>query len=284
MTRVPKEELKIKTFKFPGGETQVAIDFKKVDPYTQRFELSVDGKTFANDPFQLALIVNALRKEMYSRRLFTLALDLDCPYFPYQQQDRVCNPGEALSVQVMAEFINSLKFDSVRVLTPHSDVLPALLPNINTDYWSYLPLDLKDVPSTDRVLVCPDAGAEKRVMALAISQKLPIIKCYKHRDTITGQITETTVDLNGVNPKGKHLIIVDDVCVGGRTFVEIAKALDKVTGENKPASLTLSVTHGIFSNGFEELFQHFTQIYTSNSWNRDLKSEGKLIVKKAFKE
>jgi ribose-phosphate pyrophosphokinase len=63
---------------------------------------------------------------------------------------------------------------------------------------------------------------------------------------------------------------VDDICDGGRTFIEISKALDGYQGE-----LYLFVTHGIFSKGFEELFKHFTKIYTTNSI-KDIEQSDKL--------
>ena len=66
--------------------------------------------------------------------------------------------------------------------------------------------------------------------------------------------------------KSKNFVICDDICDGGRTFIEIAKAIrnirpEEVFGDN----IYLVVTHSIFSAGFEELEKWFTGIYTTNS-------------------
>jgi ribose-phosphate pyrophosphokinase len=52
--------------------------------------------------------------------------------------------------------------------------------------------------------------------------------------------------------KDKHVIIVDDICDGGRTFIELAKVLKS----NKVKNITLFVTHGIFSKGVDALFEN----------------------------
>ena len=54
---------------------------------------------------------------------------------------------------------------------------------------------------------------------------------------------------------------MDDICDGGRTFIELAKAL-KVDG---PRSVWLYVTHGIFSQGFGV----FAGIFTTDSFESD---------------
>jgi ribose-phosphate pyrophosphokinase len=61
----------------------------------------------------------------------------------------------------------------------------------------------------------------------------------------------------------KDIFIVDDICDGGRTFTEVAKAIK----ENKKytGKIYLVVTHGIFSAGFDFLVQYFDGIYTTNS-------------------
>lgn len=61
----------------------------------------------------------------------------------------------------------------------------------------------------------------------------------------------------------KSIIIFDDICDGGGTFIAEAKFLKERFPGRK---LELFVTHGIFSKGFEELFKYFDKIYTTNSY------------------
>lgn len=57
-------------------------------------------------------------------------------------------------------------------------------------------------------------------------------------------------------------VIVDDICDGGRTFVELAKA---IKAGRPTAKIYLIVTHGIFSAGYTQLKEYFERIYTTNS-------------------
>jgi ribose-phosphate pyrophosphokinase len=59
-------------------------------------------------------------------------------------------------------------------------------------------------------------------------------------------------------------VIVDDICDGGRTFLEIAKTI-RSERNISILKIYLVVTHGIFSAGFDELKKHFDGIYCTNS-------------------
>ena len=53
------------------------------------------------------------------------------PYIPNARMDRVKNSDEVFTLKYFAEFINDLKFDTVEVLDPHSNVSTALIDNIS---------------------------------------------------------------------------------------------------------------------------------------------------------
>ena len=57
-------------------------------------------------------------------------------------------------------------------------------------------------------------------------------------------------------------VIIDDICDGGRTFVELAKVIKE---NQSDAKIYLIVTHGIFSAGFNDLNKFFEKIFTTNS-------------------
>ena len=55
------------------------------------------------------------------------------------------------------------------------------------------------------------------------------------------------------------LIIVDDICDGGTTFIKLAQRIDeKIYGRYR---LDLYVTHGIFSRGLDVLRPYFNHVY-----------------------
>ena len=138
-----------------------------------------------------------------------------------------------------------------------------------------LPKKVADIifKNFDKVLfVSPDAGALKKVFHVAevVKYRNEVIIASKHRDIETGKIDYTNVPMS-VNDAHKDVFIFDDICDGGRTFIEIAKAVDevrKLSSSVKPEQYGknyLVVTHGIFSAGFDFLVQHFDGIYCTNS-------------------
>jgi ribose-phosphate pyrophosphokinase len=117
----------------------------------------------------------------------------------------------------------------------------------------------QEILNKNLALVSPDAGAEKKTRDIAmrlstIEKKLDVFYATKIRDTLTGNITSTDIqgDLNG-----RNLIIVDDICDGGQTFIELAKVLKNRGAED----VYLYVTHGIFSRGLAVLKNHFKKIF-----------------------
>lgn len=229
-------------FKFPGGEMHVRInEFPKTEPIIVRANLKT-----SDDIMTLLLLTDALRRMHRS---------LDYLYIsqvPYARQDRVCNPGEALSIKVMADLINSIGAKEVIIYDPHSDVTPALINNVLViPQWDLVPKDLLK----GRMVICPDAGAEKKIHKLGV----PYILCTKDRDPLTGEIKRTIVHHHG-SLEGCDCLIIDDICDGGRTFLEIAKVLKS----KNAGKIELYVTHGIFSKGPDVFRGLIDQVYYRN--------------------
>jgi len=236
---------------FPGGESCIRVaDNLDAD------EIIVGLDFESNvDLFDLALLVDALRRQYPGT-----PLRLFMPYVPYARQDRVCNEGESLSIKVVADFINSLKFERVCIFDPHSDVTTALLDNVDvySQEFAAKPLARATDPS-NTIIVAPDAGASKKASKFAKEGGFAgLIQAEKVRDLLTGKILETRVpDILAGN---MDLLIVDDICDGGRTFTELAKVLrSKTTGK-----ILLYVTHGIFSAGPEVFDGLIDKVYTAN--------------------
>ena len=103
---------------------------------------------------------------------------------------------------------------------------------------------------TDFILVSPDLGAYKKVDKLSqkIGYRGSIATGIKVRDLSTGQIIKS--DVNTDDLKNKSCIVVDDICDGGRTFIELASALKL----KNAGALYFITSHGIFShNALERL-------------------------------
>jgi ribose-phosphate pyrophosphokinase len=182
---------------------------------------------------------------------------LTIPYVPFSRQDRVNHLGESFSLAVFANLINSLGFQRVVVHDPHSDVTPALIHNCEVvEQYEGVRILIRNTITEPFWLVSPDAGALKKTHKLAqvLARSsgnlcLGIIESSKHRNTATGEITGTVIHSTedfSQPPFDKHMfVVVDDICDGGRTFIELGKELRK-QGAQK---IHLYVTHGFFTKG-----------------------------------
>lgn len=161
----------------------------------------------------------------------------------------------------MAAMINSLHCDKVFVYDVHSTLPVALINNCLTYGLTDLHrLGALQENTQDFSLVSPDAGAEKKVFDLAKDWQRRLVRAYKNRDVMTGNITGTTV-IDKV--ADENCLVVDDICDGGATFIALAEELKKM-GAKK---LRLYVTHGIFSKGLDELLKWYEHIYCFHSFS-----------------
>ena len=253
-------------FKFPSGEVQVRV----TGFFTPYSNLTIKGSILSNDHimelFQLVSILNRLGIKASDMKLIM-------PYCAYSRQDRVCNPGEALSMQVFAKMINSLGFGSIETYDNHSDVATAVLDNCTNVPVEYLLNPLMRKSKYD-YFISPDAGANKKVLKCSQKFHVPMLRADKVRDTRTGEIKETKIYADKRQLKGnKTVLIIDDICAGGRTFKELTKAIKDISPE---CEVHLFVTHGFFNNSVEVIDSliesGISKILTTNSvYNLDHK-------------
>lgn len=251
--------------KFPDGQQSITI--LRSPSFVRGREVKIYSRL--NTFRDLEIIVCA---NQALRGMGVSSVSLYSPYFMGARSDRKFTEGGVNYLkQVICPIINSQNFDKVTVLDPHSDVLEACLDryekidNHSIVKQSLTKIDNKDGAQDRIVLVSPDAGAYKKIFDVAKKFSIKnIITASKHRDIETGKITST--ELPDISRYGENhkFVIVDDICDGGRTFVELAKEIRK---HNSISDIYLIVTHGIFSAGFEEIGNYFTKIYSSNSYS-----------------
>jgi ribose-phosphate pyrophosphokinase len=61
---------------------------------------------------------------------------------------------------------------------------------------------------------------------------------------------------------GKTVLIIDDICDGGKTFLELGKKLKELGAK----SVLLHVTHGIFSKGRDAMFPYVDVVTAKYDW------------------
>ena len=279
-----KSQINFKINRFPDGQQSVTLEIN-MSHLTAVHSGGVQIKSRLNNFRDLELIVCATAA---LRNTGIQNIQLYTPYFMGARSDRRFTEGDANYLkQVICPIINSQKFESVTILDPHSDVLEACLDNFvkisNHDIvkQALTAIDNKNDAQDRIVLVSPDAGAYKKIFDVA--QKFginKIITATKVRDVRTGKILHTEIPTLDQHEDLQY-VIIDDICDGGRTFLELAKAIH----DSRPtAKVYLVVTHGIFSNGFLELSKEIEKIYCSNSYSdrNDIEHDSQYTVGKEF--
>lgn len=161
-------------------------------------------------------------------------------FFPYGQMDRDTG-AHLFSLKYVAEIINDLNFRAVYICDPHSNVLPALLKHCHVNYpvEDYLLDEYYSNPGEKipyDLIFYPDNGAAKKYSEII---DLPYRFGNKKRDLRTGEIILYEIIAEEEDIKDKRILIVDDICAGGRTFREAATVLRKM-GAKK---VDLYITH-----------------------------------------
>jgi len=217
---------KIDVKHFPDG-TQMLLD---CDVYSWNHSLGYYMITwnYESDEELLTLIylVNHIRKTWQAAPIY-----LFMPYIPNARMDRTKNPSEVFTLKYFANIINSLHFDKVFVLDPHSDVSTALIDRVSVvsieDYIASTIQVIKDrnhIEYDDDIMIYfPDAGAYKRYKDLGVLSAYEKIYGQKVRDWNTGKITGLEIVDKDNKPlekvlHGKTVIMIDDIISYGGTM------------------------------------------------------------------
>lgn len=193
---------------------------------------------------------------------------LHMPYIPNARQDRVRNADDVFTLKYFADIINSLEYDEVIVLDPHSSVSEALFNNIRIDspdkliknVYSRVVSDDMNPSGKDTIMFYPDEGAMKRYSSMIT---LPYAFGIKERDWSTGKIKGLYVFDEDNMVQGRNILIVDDICSRGGTFYHSAKRLKELGAER----IFLYVTHceNTIMDGEVLTSGLIDRVYTTNS-------------------
>lgn len=248
----------LKRVMFPDGAVHIS---GAEDPGDYDYQVAWVQELNHTDYFTLAMWADVCR----SRGERTV---LVLPYLPGARMDRGTPTGSMVYALAIADLVNP---DRVVTLDPHSpatenfwrDILGRSVLTV-FPFERIIRREIQDASSDDRSapyvgVIAPDAGAVDRASRAAKVMGVPVYRAEKTRDFDTGKLSGFHM-VDELPSEGK-LLVVDDICDGGGTFLGLAEA----TGLSKDR-LDLWVTHGIFSKGFGNLLENFGKIYTTDSY------------------
>lgn len=259
-----KSDIKFEKTKFPDGQQSIKI----TSNIASEIAIKIYSRFTSFQDLELILCATAALKNIGMTDIF-----LYIPYFLGGRSDRKFEEGSINYIKdVVAPIINAQHYKGVLVLDPHSDVIEACIDRLDKiDNYSLVKAALTSIDNTNAArekmcIISPDAGALKKIYGVAKHFDIrDVLTASKVRDLATGKILHTEIpQIHGDQPK--NFVIIDDICDGGRTFIEVAKAIrEKRPSPEFNDKIYLIVTHGIFSGGLLELSNHVNGIYSTNS-------------------
>lgn len=245
---------------FPDGAVWLKV-IGELPRFAQVMRVRVAAMRDMNDFMLLAQLVDAVR------HVTDISVShLELAWLPWARQDRHMVNGDSFALKVFANQLNTLNFNKVLLLDPHSDAAAAAINNsvvIAQETCLMKSENLRQAISTGKLmLVAPDAGALKKIHNVAkASGARDYAILTKERDVATGNLTGFSL-VSG-NVAGKDVLIVDDLCDAGGTFIGSAQVLRDAGAR----SVSLYVTHGVFSKGVDNLLSNgIDAIYTTTSF------------------
>lgn len=234
-------------FTFPAGE----LHLKNTD----NDELPLGAVLYGTDPAEIITL------GMWADYVHTLGEKAIAyiPYFPAARADR----GAPFGAKVYADIINSFNLDEVVIFDPHSPVIVELIHNVTVVDSARVIRQAIGCRTLDATaqgyvgVIAPDKGAVPRAQRAADALHLPLFKATKERDFESGHLSKFAIE---ELPTEGRLLLVDDICEGGRSFSGLAEAAG--IGRER---LSLWVSHGSFSGNADKLTESFSTIYTTDS-------------------
>lgn len=239
-------DLKYAITHFPDGEVMV-----RLEEMDRKEEVEVLCRiTNAQDLFILMQVGDILNR-------WGVVWYLKIYYLMSMRMDRVISFQEPFSLSIVANMIRSLKPKVIMVFHPHSSRSLELLgacpmaekhPNLEFGNSSFQ-------------LCYPDKGAKERYEALYESEH-PILLGKKVRDPETGRILSIEI-ANPEDYQGRDIMVIDDLCDAGGTFLGIEKAIHNL---NEWAKLHISVFHMVNRTGIDRLSKAYETVTFTNSF------------------
>lgn len=169
--------------------------------------------------------------------------DVYTQFLPYSRQDKGCCDGLFTLLKMVSGVLGYSRKLNIYCPTVHCGSMK--YNNINI-------IETRVIIDTDGfdLIVFPDESASKRGF---IFGSIPTITLQKTR----GAQGHPTVKVDKKSSRrlleSKNVLLIDDICDGGATFIGAAKEIRKYFD----GSLALFTTVAIYSNGLRELKQYF---------------------------
>jgi ribose-phosphate pyrophosphokinase len=241
--------------KFPDGELH--IKFRKTDFKNKRVILV---QSFYGDIDSCLMEVFFAAKA--AKEMGASSVTLMAPYFPYFRQDTWFSEGEIPSIHFMGQILDDI-LDEIYVLDPHLHREKTLghIFRIKAHKLTFSSLVAEYITKKIKnpLIVGPDWESYKWTKKTAEIVGCDSTILLKTRHSARNVDVRFQED---IDPKGKNVILIDDIISTGNTLIKTIKKLKKLGVEK----VTCFAAHAIFAEGaYEKLKKSGAKVITTNS-------------------
>jgi len=189
------------------------------------------------------------------------------------QADRRFEENQSSGLKLVCKFLNSMKAN-FKIFHPHnSEVVEALLDNVEIiDNSEFVERVLDRLSPIDNlILMSTDGGSYKWINKIAdkIGFRNEVYGASKMRKYENNK-SKLTQFIDRQDFEGKDILILDDICVYGGTF----KGLSKMLKERNCGKLYLAVSHiTVQHHPQDSVFEYFDGVFCTNSKYNEYTSE-----------
>lgn len=216
-------------------------------------------------------------------------IELIMPYIPYSRMDRVKKASSAFTLKSFANVVNNIvKPQHIKCLDAHSDVSLVLFDCYVYNFKPQIRFINEKYDRDTTLIVYPDGNAAKKYKEYLSEFKS--ISLLKDRNFESGQIAASTItdskDLEKLDlSKIKNVVIVDDLCSKGGTFLRASENIRALL-KNDSVNIDLVVAHCEYNILNGQLLSKDSpfngKVYTSDSIIGECFTEPRIVICKDF--
>lgn len=190
----------------------------------------------------------------------------------YESRQHKRRGNESLDCAIALQELERIGVDNIITFDAHDPSICNAIPRL--PFENFYPthtileelIDREDIK--DMLVISPDMGAMERARYYADMLSCDVGVYYKRRDlskVVNGKNPIIEHMYMGTSPKGKDVIVVDDMIASGGSMLEVAKSLR----EQGARKIYLIATFALFTEGtdkFNEAFLngYFDKLYSTN--------------------
>ncbi len=241
---------KFTTTTYPDGQRSIKLNFQALN-IKEPVDIICRIKYFEELEILLCLVA-ALRKNDF------IINSLNFVYLFGMRSDRAFNKGEPNYFRdVIAPIINGLQIENIGILHAHSKLSSSHVKNAISYIHADTALTQALNDKENNIIIRGDASVEESYGQFHFDKR-------RMGNDIHVTLHEGLSDIAKLKEStAKNILIFDDLCDGGGTFIEEAKYLRTHSIEQK---LILVVTHALFTKGYNLVADHFDEIICTNSY------------------